>query len=333
MRRYALRVLWPVLAVIVFGALGYIVFWGWSPLDALYMVVITVGTVGYREVRPLGVGGQIYTMCLIVAGIVAGGYALSRLFALLLEAELTGVWGTRRMEKTINRLSGHTVLAGMGRVGSAVARTLADEAAAFVVIDTCDDCIATAREEGWLYVQADATEEEVLLQAGIERAGALVTALDTDAENLFVTVSARSLNPDLFIVARSSHETTEAKLLKAGANRVLTPNLIGGRRMATMVLNPTVSDYLDLVSHGSGLEYRLQEVELEPGSWLDGKSIAQSRVREATGAYILAVRHRDGRIDSNPSAATVVHAGDHLVVLGTGQQVEAITDPARRSRE
>jgi len=218
----------------------------------------------------------------------------------------------------------------MGRVGSAVARTLADEGSVFVVIDTCDECIAAARESGWLVVQADATEEEVLRQAGIEHAGALVTALDTDAENLFVTVSARSLNPDLFIVARSSHESTEAKLLKAGANRVLTPNLIGGRRMATMVLHPTVSDYLDLVSHGSGLEYRLQEVELETGSWLDGKSIAEARVREMTGAYILAVRHRDGRIDSNPSAATVVHGGDHLVVLGTGQQVEAIADPSRR---
>jgi len=324
-RRSVVRALTPILIVAMAGSVGYVVLWGWSPIDAVYMTIITIGTVGYREVHPLTPAGQLFTICLIIAGVVAGGYALTRLFAILLEGQLAGVWEVRRMEKRIRSLSGHTVLAGMGRVGSAVARTLADAQAQFVVVDTCDECIAVAREAGWLYVQADATEEDVLRQAGIERAGALVTALDSDAENLFVTVSARSLNPGLFIVARSSHETTEAKLMTAGANRVLTPNLIGGRRMATMVLHPTVSDYLDLVSHGSGLEYRLQEVGLEPGSWLDGRSIADTRVRQTTGAYILAVRHRDGRIDTNPSADTVLHAGDHLVVLGTGQQVEAIS--------
>ncbi len=329
MTRTVIRAFIPIFIVVVLGSIGYVVLWGWSPIDALYMTIITIGTVGYREVQPLTVGGQVFTICLILGGVVAGGYALSRLFALFVEGELLGVWEARRMEKRIQELSGHTVLAGIGRVGSAVARTLASAGTEFVVVDTCEESIATAREEGWPYVQADATEEAVLKQAGVERAGALVTSLDTDAENLFVTVSARSLNPSLFIVARSSHESTEAKLIKAGANRVLTPNLTGGRRMAAMVLHPTVSDYLDLVSHGSGLEYRLQEVELEPGSWLDGKSISQARVRQVTGAYILAIRHRDGRIDSNPSPDTVIHAGDQLVVLGTGPQVESISNPDR----
>jgi len=325
MRRTVVLALLPIAVVAVAGVLGYIVLWDWGFIDAFYMTVITIGTVGFREVRPLTPAGEIFTSALVLAGIVAGGYGLSRVFALLLEGQLLGVWEARRMSKKISDLQNHTVLAGTGRVGAAVARTLAAAGADFVVVDTCDECIAVAREEGWLYVQGDATSEEILIEAGIERAGSIVTALDSDAENLFVTVTARSLNPTMFIVARSSHESTEVKLLKAGADRVLTPNLIGGRRMATMVLHPTVSDYLDLVSHGSGLEYRLQEVELGPGSWLDGRSIADARVRQTTGAYILAVRHRDGRIDTNPSADAVLHAGDHLVVLGTGSQVDAIS--------
>lgn len=324
MIRRIMLALIPVAVVIALATLGYSLLWGWSPLDALYMTIITVGTVGYREVQPLTDAGKIFTILVILSGVVAGGFALTRIFEALLETRLSGVWEVRRMSKRIEQLDGHTILAGIGRVGSAVARTLVAEGASFVIVDVSDESIETARDEGWLYVQGDATEEEVLREAGIGRAGSIVTALDTDAENLFVAVTARSMNPEIFIVARASHSTTEDKLLRAGANRVLTPNVIGGRRMATMVLHPTVSDYLDLVSHGSGLEYRLQEVTVGEGSRLAGQSIGDARVRATTGAYILAVRHRDGRIDSNPSADTVLHAGDQLVVLGTGAQVDSL---------
>ncbi|TLM97729.1 MAG: TrkA family potassium uptake protein, partial [Actinobacteria bacterium] len=199
----------------------------------------------------------------------------------------------------------------------------------FVVVDTGDEQVQMAKDEGWLVIQGDATEEVVLQEAGIGSAAALVTALDTDAQNLFVTVTARSLNPDMFIVARSSHVSSEDKLVKGGANRVLPPNVIGGRRMAMMALNPPISDYLDLVAHGSGVEYRLQEVELRPGSPYDESTIAEARVRELTGAYILAVRHRDGRIDHNPAPDSVLHVGDRLVVLGTESQVSALSARAR----
>lgn len=314
----------PVVAVIALATLGYALLWGWSPLDALYMTIITVGTVGYREVHPLTDAGKLFTILVILSGIVAGGFALTRIFEALLETRLSGVWEVRRMNRRIGDLDGHTILAGLGRVGTAVARTLTAEGADFVIVDLSDESIEAARDEGWLFVQGDAAEEDVMREAGIGRAGSLVTALDTDAQNLFVAVTARSMNPELFIVARSSHSTTEEKLLKAGANRVLTPNVIGGRRMASMVLHPTVSDYLDLVAHGSGLEYRLQEVAVGVGSRLDGSSIGDARVRATTGAYILAVRREDGAIDSNPSADTVLHAGDQLVVLGTGAQVDSL---------
>jgi voltage-gated potassium channel len=327
-RRRLLIALLPIAVVLAASALGYMAFWGWSLQDALYMTVITVGTVGFREVRPLTPSGELFTMAVILAGIIAGTYALSGILSVLLEGQLFGVWEGRRMTRRIADLHGHTVLAGIGRVGSAVARTLVDAGAPFVVVDASDEAVQMARDEEWPFVQGDATDEDVLREAGVERAGSVITALDTDAENLYVTVTVRALNPGVFIVSRSSHESTEKKLLQAGANRVLTPNVIGGRRMATMALHPTVSDYLDLVAHGSGLEYRLQEVVLAPGSWLDGRSLAEARVRETTGAYVLAVRHRDGEIDTNPAASTTVHAGDRLVVLGTGAQVESVASRA-----
>ncbi len=324
MTRRILFALLPVMAVGAVASLGYVIFWGWSPLQAVYMTVITIATVGFREVRPLTPAGQVFTIVVIIGGVAGATYAIGRIVDIIVEEQLGGRWEERRMRARINDLSGHTIIAGMGRVGSVVAEELASQHLAFVVVDTCDECIETARGRGWLYVDGDATEEEVLRAAGLMKAGSLVTALNGDAENLFVTVTARALNPDVFIVARSSHASTEAKLLKGGANRVMTPNIIGGRRMATMVMHPTVSDYLDLVSHGSGLEYRLQEVELRQGSRLDGMSISAAQVRSDTGAYILAIRHNDGSIDTNPLADTIMHAGDHLVVLGTSQQVDSL---------
>lgn len=318
------RALVPVMVVIAVSAIGYMVLWGWTPLEAIYMTAITVGTVGFREVRELTPGGQVFTIGVVFGGILAGSYALAQIFELLVEDRLRGSWEARKMTKSIDALERHTVLAGLGRVGGSVAETLDSLGQDFVVVDLDDDALSMARERGWLVVAGDATEEEVLRSAGIERASAFITALDTDALNMFTVVTVRDLSPGVFIVARSSHVSSEAKLLRAGANRVLTPNVIGGRRLAMMALNPTVSDYLDLVAHGSGLEYRLQEVTIQDGSRLADKTIAGARVRELTGAYILAVRHQDGRIDSNPAAETELHAGDVLVVLGTAQQVDAL---------
>lgn len=324
MRRIG-RALVPLGVVIVLATLGYVVFWHWSVLDAVYMTAITVGTVGFREVHPLTPAGQWFTILVIVSGIVAGGYALARIFEVLLEGGLAGVWKERRMNRTIDAMRGHTILAGLGRVGTAVAETLEAEGREFVVIDRDEAAVEAAKAGGWLAVHGDASEESTLHAAGIAHATSLITALDSDAENLFASVSARSLNPDLFIVARSSHVSSEDKLLKGGANRVLTPNVIGGRRMAMMALNPTISDYLDLVAHGSGVEYRLQELELLEGSLYHEKTIAEARVRELTGAYILAVRHRDGRIDHNPAPDAILHVGDRLVVLGTESQVSTLS--------
>lgn len=311
-----------ILTVLLMGTAGYVIVEGWSLFDALYMTIITVATVGFGEVHPLSQAGRSFTIVVIALGLAAQAFALTTFIDFFVAGHLRDMLEGRRMNKRIENLSGHTIVAGIGRVGSVVARTLAEEGAEFVIIDHGDESIRAAQDAGWPHIQGEAADEDTLLRAGVMRAKALVTAVDSDADNLFVTVSARALNPDIFIVARSSHQSSEPKLLKAGANRVLTPNVIGGRRMAAMVAHPVVSDYLDIVAHGQGVEFRLQEIDLVAESSLAGKTIADARVRERTGIYILAISRADGTVDANPPADAVLHSGDTLVVLGTPAQLE-----------
>jgi voltage-gated potassium channel len=317
-----------MVAVAVIGVAGFMILEHWSLLDAIYMTVITVATVGFSEVHPLDPAGRVFTILLILAGVGTLAFAFGQFVEFVLEGHLTNILEVRRMDKRIAEMNGHTILAGLGRVGNVTARALEEESAPFVVIDSDPDSLRLASQRGWACVEGDATEEETLLKAGIERAAAVVTALSADAENLFVTITARALSPKAFIVARSEHESTEAKLMQAGANRVITPNVIGGRRMASMVLHPTVSDYLDLVSGAHGVEFRLQEVELGAESSFAGLSLAEARIRETTGAQVVAILSPDGSVDANPAASTVLTPGQRLVVLGSADQVAVLTERA-----
>jgi voltage-gated potassium channel len=310
-----------LLTVLGIGVVGYMVVEGWSLLDSAYMTVIALTTVGFGEVHPLSDAGRLFTIALVVAGVGALAYTFGRFVDLVVAGHIRGLWEVGRMERRVRRMRGHHIVAGLGRVGSEVVETLCREGAQFVVVDSDETALEAAESAGWLYVEGDATEEETLLAAGIEHARSLVTTLDTDADNLYVTLTGRTLNPDLVIVARSSHVSTEGKLLRAGADRVITPNVIGGRRMAAMVLNPIVSDYLDLVSHSGGIEFRLEEIEVPPGAELAGKSIAGARVRDTIGVLVLALRSADGSMNTNPSSDTVFEPGDHIVALGTQEQL------------
>jgi voltage-gated potassium channel len=313
-----------LVGVLVAGTLGYVVIEHWGWFDALYMTAITVATVGFHEVHALSDAGRVFTILLVVMGVGAIGFSFGTLVDFLVEGRLKGILEDRRMTRQIAGLSNHHVIAGFGRVGKVIAAELAKEGADFVLVDSADAALEEAKCAGWLFVHGDATEEETLRAAGIERAQSLITALDQDADNLFVTVTARTMNPSLFIVSRSSSEPSAVKLVKAGVNRVIVPTVIGGRRMASLVLHPFVSDYLDLVTHDADIEYRLQEMDLPPSSPIAGKSIRESAVRDRFGAFILAVRGADGVIDTNPSFDRVLMAGDRLVLLGTNAQLAAL---------
>jgi len=317
-----------LVGLLTLGTVGYMLVEGWGFMDALYMTVTTVGTVGFREVHKLSRAGETFTMVLIILGAGALGFSLGVLVDFFAEGRFFRLLEERRMTSHINALRGHHVIAGLGAVGAVVAESLADEDKPFVVIDMQDDAIAMARERGWLYVQGDATQEPVLIAAGVKQAHSLITALDRDGANMFVTVTAKTLNPSLFVVSRSESEAAESVLLKAGVDRVITPNVIGGRRMANMVTHPLVSDYLDLVTHGRAVQFRLQDFELPATSPLANKSIREGMVRDRYGVYILAVREPDGSVDTNPSMDKKLVPGSVLVMLGTPQQLESLVHEA-----
>jgi len=322
MRRVRIAAL-LLLGVLVGGTLGYMLIEGWGLLDSVYMTVITVATVGFREVRTLSDGGRWFTILLVFAGVGGIAFSIGALAEFMVEGQLIELLEGRRMAKRIEELNGHYVVVGLGRVGSVVCQTLAEQGVPFIVVDHAEECVVLAEEHGWLHLQGDATSEEVLDAAGVTRAKGLVTALDTDADNLFVSLTARGMNPDLFIVARSSSLASEGKILRAGADRVITPNVIGGRRMATSLLDPLVADYLDIVTHQDELEYRLEAMSISSDSQLAGLPMHDAHVRDVTGAFILAITSGDS-MDSNPSPGRVLCAGDQIVALGTRSQLDAL---------
>jgi voltage-gated potassium channel len=306
--------------VLVGGTLGYLLF-GFAPLDAAYQTVTTVTTVGFREVQPLSDAEQIYTMALILVGVGTVLTTFTVVVEALIEGQLGDHFGRRRMEKKIAGLSGHVVICGWGRVGRAIAQYVANAGRELIVIDTDAERLADLPHPTLL---GDATDDEVLKRAGIERASTLVAAINTDAENLYVTLSGRTLKPDLFIVARARTHTSEEKLRRAGADRVVNPQAIGGERMAAFVLQPHVAEFVDVVMHDGSLEFRLEEVAVPAGSPLAGRTIRENHIRDTTGALVLALREADGTFRTNPDPSTPVEAGQILIVIGTADQLDQL---------
>jgi len=324
-RRIQLAVL-AVLAVLVAGSIGYIVL-GFGVLDAVYQTVTTITTVGFREVHPLGTAGKIFTIALIVVGVGTALYAFSVVLESLVEGHLRQHFERRKMERNIARMSGHTIVCGWGRVGRAVAAYLAGQGAKLVVADLDPQRLADVT---FPVVTGDVTDDQVLLKAGIMRARALVAAINTDAENVYVTLSARALRPDLVIIARARTEASEPKLLQAGATRVVNPQRIGGQRIAAAALQPNVLEFLDVVMHDGSLEFRLEEVRVRAGSKLAGRTLEEANVGDTTGALVLALRGHDGSFMTNPPMHTPVDAGYILIAIGTQQQLSALQDAANR---
>jgi voltage-gated potassium channel len=306
-----------LLAVLVIGTVGYVVL-GFGVLDALYQTVTTVATVGYREVQPLSTAGKIFTMVLILLGVGAALYAFSVLIETLVEGRLEDVLGRRRMERTIDEMHDHVIICGWGRVGRAIASEVTAAGRDLVVIDQdparLDDCPHPT-------IQGDATDDEILAHAGLDRAGAVVAAVDQDAENSFITLSARASRPDVFIVSRVRNIESEAKLRRAGADRVVNPQHIGGARMAAFVLRPHVAEFLDVVMRERNLEYRLEEIEVVPGSPVEGSTLRDAHLRDRSGALVLALRAPDGQFVTNPSPDARIRPRHVLIAIGTEDEL------------
>ncbi len=319
------RTLLALGAITVIGVVGYIVFEGWSFTDALYMTVITLTTVGYREVRPLDTTGQLWTMVLLITGVGTLFYAAVSSVELVVEGAIRGYFGRRRMQAAVGKLNGHYILCGYGRVGRQVAREFARDGVPFVVVDQEPGIIEECLVEGYLALLGEASDDTVLEEAGVRRARGLVAAVDSDADNVFVVLSARKLNPKLNIVARASSDESAAKLEIAGADRTLSPYAVGGRRLASLATQPLVVDFLDIVTRGEkGLEFRLEEFGVPEDSFIAGQTIGELRIGERTGAMILATRNSEGTFDTSPSASDRIRAGDTLIVLGTREQISRL---------
>jgi voltage-gated potassium channel len=316
-----------LLAVVAVGTVGYRV-WGLGWLDALYQAVTTVTTVGFREVEPFDGPAKVFTILLVLAGAGTVLYTLSVILEVVLEGHLTQLLGRRRMDRRIADVSGHVVVCGWGRVGRALQRRLTRTGLPIVAIDVDPDRFASSEV---MSVVGDATNDDVLRSAGVERAATLVAALASDADNLFVALSGRALNPELFIVARARDDASTAKLLRAGADRVVNPQEIGGARMAELIAHPHVAAFLDVVTGPRTLEFRLEEIIVEPGSPVAGGRLD----RLPGGAHVLAVGPGDGTFTTRPPAATVLGVGDVLIVAGTGRELAelmAAVTPVHRPR-
>lgn len=311
-----LRLVFLALLILIFiGVAGFHYLEGWTWFEGFYMVLTTITTIGYGEVHPLSHVGRIFNTFIII-----GGVALLLLFfggatEALLEFELQSVFGRRRMEREISRLSGHFIICGAGRVGRSVARELARKPEPFVVIDNNEAKLQRYAGEGWLTLAGDATDEKVLRQARIEHARGLVAATTTDAINIYIILTARSLNAKLQIIARASEEDAEKHLLTAGANSVVLPYSFAGYRIAQTFMRPNVVDFFDTaMNQQKPLE--IEEVLVSSGSRLAGKTLEGSRIRQEMGIIVLAMKGENAQMRFNPAPDEMIHAGDHLIAMG-----------------
>jgi voltage-gated potassium channel len=310
--------------VIALGTVGYVVIEGWTLFDALYMTVTTVTTVGFSEVHPLSTAGRAFTMVLVIVGVGTLFYVLGNVARLLLEGELRGVLGKYRIEGKMRTLTNHYIVCGYGRMGKRICKELSAKPLPFVVIEKNPEFIEALQREGVMYIEGDATQDEVLVQAGIERAKALVSVVGSDTENLYIVLTARGLNKDLYIVARAGEEGSEQKLLRAGANRVSSPYLTGGMQVAQALIRPAVMDFLELATASEHLDLQMEEFTIEKGSRFDGRAVCDCGVDHDRGLIVIAVKRSSGHMEFNPGKEIQLGGGDKLIVLGQPESLKRL---------
>ncbi len=309
-----------------FGVAGYMVIEGWNFMDSLFMTVITITTVGYGEVHELSSAGEIFTIVLLVLGVGIILYLLGTEAKLLLEGQLEDLIGRKRLEKKIRDLKDHYIICGYGRMGKIIAEEFSEKNIEILIIEK--EPVPEIEKGDLLILEGNAENEDVLLSAGIKKAKGLISVLPTDAENIFLVLSARDLNPDLFIVTRASEESSERKILRAGADRVVSPYFTGGIRIANSVLKPAVVDFIEYATKSGNLELQLEEIYLTNGSKFNNMTLESTGIGRDLGVIIVAIKRQDGTMEFNPNFDSTINTGDTLVALGESSKLKELNELA-----
>ncbi|WP_375472888.1 potassium channel family protein [uncultured Nostoc sp.] len=311
--------------VFFFGTLWYWLVEGWSWEDAAYMTVITLATVGYGETHPLGSRGRLFTIALILLGVVNIGYIVNRFTEAIIQGYFQEGIRLQQQRRLMESLSEHYIICGFSRTGRQIAKEFRTEGVAFVVIDSETESIQRAQTEGYTAYQGDATLDDTLLKVGIERAMCIVAALPSDAENLYIVLSAKTLNSGIRVIARASTEEALQKLRRGGADEVISPYITGGKRMAAAALRPQVLDFVDGILTGADRQLYMEEFLLDPAFCpVVGQSLQKARLRSQSGALVLAIRRIDGTLIGGPTGDTILMPGDQLIGMGTEEQLRSL---------
>ncbi len=310
-----------LLLTITFGTGGYMLCEKMPWFEAFYMTLITISTVGFSEIKPLSDVGRAMTIVVIISGISLLSYTLGQVATIIVEGELRNILGRRKLEKEIAALNGHYIVCGYGRTGSVLVAELIMAEIPFVVIEENEECIEHLARLGVLYLQRDATDDDALLAAGLTRAAGLITTVNSDADGVFITLSAKGICPDIFILARVNDKNNESKLLRAGADRVVCPHQLGGELMAEMIHRPTVTDFLNYALGHNDLDLELEEAPIGGDSPIHGMSLKESGLRQKYGVIIIAIKRLNGKMIFNPGAEEKLFANDVIVVLGSAKKL------------
>ncbi|MDF1590893.1 MAG: potassium channel protein [Desulfobacterales bacterium] len=322
-RHIILSVLMAALVVIM-GTVGYMLFEGWDFLDSAYMTVTTLATVGYGEVHKVSRIGQVYTMVLIIVGVGFFLYVIGAVVQFMVEGRIRTILGRRRLDKKIDKLKNHYIVCGYGRIGMVLCKSLLTNPIDLVVIDNKPDLETELMEDGFVYVSGDATDEAILLKAGIKRAKGLIAVLGTDAENVFLVLTARQLNPDIFIMARATYSKSKSKLKAAGADKVESPYEMGAVNMAQRIIRPTVTSFLDLAFTYKNKDIQMEEIPISVSSKLANIALKDSGIRQQFNLIIIAIKKRDGSMLFNPSFETVICGGDTVIAVGEENNLQKL---------
>ena len=307
--------------IFMIGTLGFHFIEGWSLTDSLYTTVITLSTVGYGDFYPETAAGRLFTVVLVIFGVGTMLYTIGLLTETMVDARFRSLMGRGKLEKMIKKLNRHYIICGCGRIGYLICKELSQEKIDFVVIDDNPEIIQKIEEEGFIYYKGNATQDKILIAAGIKRARGIVCALPSDAQNLYVILTAKELNPDIYILSRSEEIESEHRLLRAGADRVISPYVLGGMRMAMAISRPAMLDFIEITTRRQSLELRMEEIDIGESSPVSGKSLEESEIRQRYGLIIVAVKKDSGQMMFNPMASYVISKGDKLIALGEDKNV------------